>query len=171
MGTRPAGPLVEERKHKLDGRTLIYPCVGLELGPGRAVLCYRIDRDTEVADGALHLPAGTCTYAVFWTDRPYNVYHWCDARGETIAYYCNAATETEVAPEAVEWLDLEADVLITPDRCPRVLDLEEVPAHLAPAHHAALGLALSRLARDGVAIAHEADALTAPHRAQGGRGR
>jgi predicted RNA-binding protein associated with RNAse of E/G family len=156
------GPAVEERKRKLDGRVLRYPCVGLEVAPERAVLGHVLTRTVEL-HGIL-LPAGTCTYGVFWSARPYNVYQWVDPGGVTLALYCNAATDTRIGPEAVEWLDLEVDVLLTPDGRVRVVDEHEVPTDLAPEHRRALRAALGLL-RAAEAVAAEVEAITRRYRA------
>ncbi len=147
-----------ELKRKLDGRTMRYACEPVEMGPAFAMLLYRHPVALSLAGVAI--PAGSRSYGLYWTDRPYNVYHWVAAEGETLACYCNAATETRIAPASVEWLDLEADVLITPDGRGRVLDLEEVPDELSPPHRAALAGALRALA-DGPAVLAEARTLTA----------
>ena len=150
-----------EIKRKLDGRVLRYACRGLELGPARAILLYRHGRSLDL--GGITVPAGARSFGLYWPDRPYNIYHWVDARGATLACYCNAATETRLTVEGVDWLDLEADVLIAPDGSSQVLDLDEVPADLSLARRAALEAALQALG-DGAAVLAEAEACTAPHR-------
>ena len=136
---------VEERKRKLDGRVLRYPCEALEINGERAVLLYRTTRPVDLA--GVPIPAGTLSYGVYWTDRPFNVYRWVDPPGTVLAYYFNVATETRIGPDAVEWLDLEVDVLVTPDGRVQVLDEDEVPADLAPRYRAVLDEAVARLRR------------------------
>lgn len=157
---RGAAP-VEERKRKLDGRVLCYPCEGLERATGRAVLRYRMPRAVDLAGGAVRVPADAVSYGVYWTDRPYNVYRWVDAAGRTLAWYCNAACETVISPDAVEWLDLEVDVLVTPDMRVRVLDAEELPADLSPPRREALNAAVAHLTRHAPQVVREVDAITA----------
>lgn len=111
-----APPWTVERKRKLDGRAITYRCRRLAWGPGFALLHYRHRVAVVVAAGAIRLPPGTDTYALYWSDRAYNVYHWCDPAGRTLGFYCNAATETVVHAASVEWLDLDVDVLIVPRR-------------------------------------------------------
>lgn len=158
--------IVEERKRKLDGRVLRYRCVALQMSPERAVLLYRTVRPADV--GGVHVPAGSVSYGVYWADRPYNVYHFVGAAGTTLAYYCNAATDTRIAADVVDWVDLEADVVITPDGRARVLDMELVPADLAPERRTALDRALSALGRVPEVVA-EVETCTAPFRAGGAR--
>lgn len=162
MGVR----VVEERKRKLDGRVLRYRCEALRLTPGQAVLLYRTPAAVVLA-GVL-VPAGSLSFGVYWTDRPYNVYHFTDPAGETILYYCNAAAETAIAEDVLEWLDLEADVVIRRDGSWEVLDLDQVPPNLTPAHRAALDAALAELARVPLVVA-AADAASGPFRGAGDR--
>jgi len=152
----------EERKRKLDGRVLRYRCRALEVTPGRAVLLYRLEQAVDLP--GLHIPANAVSYGVYWPDRPYNVYHWVDAGGLTLGYYCNVATDTQITDHAVDWLDLEADVLITPGGGVQVLDLDEVPADLTPEHRAVLETALAAL-REPAAVVGLVESLTSALRA------
>ncbi len=150
--------VVEERKRKLDGRTLSYPCEALEMTTDFALLLYRLPQAVDLA--GVCLPAGARSFGLYWSERPYNVYHWVDAAGRWLGDYCNAATETRLGPRAVEWLDLEADVFITPDGRVAVLDLDEVPADLSAPHRRALEEALAALAAPA-ALVREVAARTA----------
>lgn len=152
------GSWVTETKRKLDGRRMEFRCRAVALDHSRAVLLYR--HPDAVVLGGVRLPAGTRSVGLFWTDRPYNVYHWVDAAGRTLVCYCNAATETRIGPSGVDWLDLEADVVITPDGRAEVLDLDLVPADLGAAHRRALDEALRQLSA-GAAVLAEARAVTA----------
>lgn len=120
---------VIERKTRLDGTSEEFVCDVLELLPGkRAVLHLRLDHDWDVA-GVLTVPAGTSTYAHYWIDRPYNVYHWVNA-GRTLAYYVNIADEVTIQSDLVAYRDLVLDVLIRPSGALEVLDEDELPADL-----------------------------------------
>lgn len=120
---------VLEVKRRLDGSVRTYPCEAVEIAGDRAVLLYRLPGPGRVAD--LALPAGTVTMAYYWTDRPYNVYHWIAAAGGTLAYYFNLSGPVRIGRERLEWEDLEVDVLVTPDGRVRVLDEDAVPADAA----------------------------------------
>lgn len=116
---------VLEVKRRLDGSVRTYPCEAVEIAGDRAVLLYRLSGPGRVAD--LALPAGTVTMAYYWTDRPYNVYHWIAPAGDTLAYYFNLSGPVHIGRERLEWEDLEVDVLVTPDGRVRVLDEDAVP--------------------------------------------
>jgi predicted RNA-binding protein associated with RNAse of E/G family len=88
-----------------------------------------------IAPAAMHvhgveLPAGTVSVGHFWTDRPYNVYHWLRADRTTVGYYFNLADRTTWTAERLDWRDLTLDVLATPEGRVDLLDEDELPALL-----------------------------------------
>lgn len=122
---------MKEIKHKLNGERMQFECRLLERSERHAVLLYRIPEGVQV--GGLALPAGTTTYAHYWTDRPFNVYHWVAPDGNTLAYYVNLGDTVAFREDEVEWRDLAVDILRTPDGRTQVLDtdeLEDVPPGL-----------------------------------------
>jgi predicted RNA-binding protein associated with RNAse of E/G family len=139
---RQTSTTIIERKTRLDGSAEDYVCDVLTLEPGRhAILRYVLDRDWVIGGGVLHVPKGTSTISHYWTDRPYNVYHWL-VGGRTLAYYCNIVGKTTIAPEIVEYEDLVVDVLLKTSGAADVLDEDELPDDLAPAHRIAVAKAL-----------------------------
>jgi predicted RNA-binding protein associated with RNAse of E/G family len=120
---------VLEVKRRLDGSVRTYPCEAAEIAADRAVLLYRLPGQGRVAD--LVLPPGTLTVAYYWTERPYNVYHWMAPSGETLAYYFTLSGPVRIGPDRLEWEDLEVDVLVTPDGRIQILDEDAVPASAA----------------------------------------
>jgi predicted RNA-binding protein associated with RNAse of E/G family len=118
-----AGTPIKEVKHTLAGDRQEFVCRLLERSAGRAVLLYPIVQGRRIAD--VLIPDNSVTYAYYWSDRPYNVYHWVAADGRTIAYYVNLAGRVTIRQDAVEWDDLAVDLLITPDGAIRVLDEDE----------------------------------------------
>ena len=120
-------PSILEIKHTLDGREKRFACHLLSGGGQhrRAVVLF-------VSAGAMHvdgidLPPGTVTLGYFWCDRPYNAYHWMNARGETIGVYFNLSDRTHIGDGVLEWRDLAVDVLTTPSGRVDVLDEDELP--------------------------------------------
>lgn len=135
-----------EIKHRLDGERVTYPATLLDRGPGFAAILYVLPRETAVED--LRLPPGTLTVAYYWEDRPYNLYHWIDPRGSTLAFYFNLSRGTAVRDREVEWHDLAVDVLVTPDGTARVLDEHEVPPDLPAEVREAVSSAREAVLRD-----------------------
>jgi protein associated with RNAse G/E len=113
-----------ELKHRFDGRIQTFPCHLLARQDDAAVLFYLLSRAGEVA--TLRLEAGLRTIAYFWTTRAYNIYHWLTPGGATVGFYFNAARDTALYPDRVEWTDLELDLLVLPDRQTAWIDEEEV---------------------------------------------
>lgn len=141
MGSRTHAPITE-RKARLDGTVVEYPCEALVVEPGRrAVVRYVTDRDRHLEGTDLVLRAGTVTIGHFWTGRPYNVYHWL-AHGRTLAFYVSIATDTTIDREAIAYTDLVVDVLLRPSAAIEVLDEEELPPDLDPRHRLAIAKAL-----------------------------
>jgi predicted RNA-binding protein associated with RNAse of E/G family len=118
------GTPIKEIKHTLAGERQEFVCRLLERSPDRTVLLYPITQGRRVAD--VLIPDNSVTYAYYWTDRPYNVYHWVDEAGRTVAYYINLASNVTFRADAVEWHDLAVDLLITPDGAIRILDEADV---------------------------------------------
>jgi len=142
-------PEILEIKHALGGRRREFHCRVLEQrGAASVVVLYVLDAPWQVSD--LCLPAGTVTFGHFWSDRPYNVYHWMAPDGRTLGHYVNLATETRIAPGRLEWRDLTVDILLRPGAAPEVLDEAELPADLDPG----LGHEIAR-AKNQVLASHE----------------
>ncbi len=147
-----------EVKRTLDGGVHTFRCTAAGVTPHRAVLLYTISRGRRIAD--VDLPAGTVTVAYYWTDRPYNVYHWVAPSGETLAWYFNASGPVRIGDGRVEWEDLEVDVLVTPDGRVQVLDEERLPADLAASRRAEIAAARRRILDDHRAVTREVEAAS-----------
>ncbi len=137
-----------------------FACEALLLEPAkRAVLRYVLDREWTVGDPPLHLRPGMLTIAHYWIDRPYNVYHWLDA-GRTLAYYGNVGETTEITQAVVAYTDLVVDVLLHPSGATEILDEDELPAHLEPAHRLTIAKALEALITNPRRLAAEIERET-----------
>jgi predicted RNA-binding protein associated with RNAse of E/G family len=124
------------------------------------VLRYPVDREWVIAGGAIVVPKGAVTIGHYWADRPYNVYHWL-VGGSTLAYYCNIATQTVISPELVGYTDLVVDVVLRPSGAADVLDEDELPEDLAPAHRSQIAKALEVLIANPRFLMREIEAETA----------
>jgi predicted RNA-binding protein associated with RNAse of E/G family len=134
---------VIERKTRFDGSVQEFACQALLIEPAkRAVIRYELDRDWHV--GGLVFPKGGYTAGHFWTDRPYNVYHWLNA-GKTLGYYFNVGLVDEISEKRVAWRDLIIDVLVKPDGAIDILDEDEVPADLPAEHRRTIAQALEQI--------------------------
>ena len=141
MKGRSRAPITE-RKTRLDGSVVEYACEALVVEPGRrAVVRYVTEQDRPVEGTDLVLQKGTVTIGHFWTDRPYNVYHWLE-RGRTIALYVNIATDTTIEPGTIAYRDLVVDILIRPSGAIEVLDEDDLPPSIEPRYRLAIAKAL-----------------------------
>jgi hypothetical protein len=149
-------PAVTEIKRTLAGAEKRFECRLLAGGAGHVVLLWIAPEPMRVQD--VELPAGTVTFAHYWSDRPYNVYHWMDRTGKTLGYYFNIADETRIEPALVSWRDLVVDVLIRPGGKPEVLDRHELPADLPDEVRATIETGVGALLEDSDRVLREIDA-------------
>ncbi|MDX2021802.1 MAG: DUF402 domain-containing protein [Deltaproteobacteria bacterium] len=119
---------IVETKITLQGQHKVFTCQRLDGNETNVTVLFISDRPMRVAD--IDLPTGTVTFGHFWRDRLYNVYHWLTPTGTTLAHYFNIAHETTISADALQWHDLELDVLCRPGASPEVLDEDELPPDL-----------------------------------------
>jgi predicted RNA-binding protein associated with RNAse of E/G family len=134
---------VIERKTLFDGSVQEFPCRALVVEPPtHAVIRYDLDRDWHV--GGMVFPKGGYTAGHFWSDRPYNVYHWFEGH-RTLAYYFNVGLVDRISETEVAWRDLIIDVLVKPDGALDILDEDEVPPDLPAEHRRTIAQALEQI--------------------------
>lgn len=157
---RQTSAAIIERKIRLDGSVSEYHCERLALEVRRrAVLRYVMDREWVIGDTGVVLRPGQITIAHYWSDRPYNVYHWLDGV-RTIAYYCNVASDTMIHEDVVSYQDLVVDVLVRPSGETIVLDEEELPTDLAPARRIHIARAVETIGAGSRRLADEIERET-----------
>ena len=125
----------------------------------RALVRYVTERDRPLEGTDLVLRKGTVTVGHFWTDRPYNVYHWLDG-GKTIALYVSIATDTTITPAAIAYRDLVVDVLIRPSGALEILDEDELPPTIEPRDRLAIAKALETCITEGRRLSAEIERET-----------
>ncbi|CAM3108484.1 DUF402 domain-containing protein [Sporolactobacillus spathodeae] len=127
------GRTIVEKKVYYDGRIKEYPCLLLEANTVQAAVSYRIDANRSLYFGQkelLTIPAGSTTFAFFWTDCPYNVYQWRTKNGEYIGSYINFSKHTQIGEQLISYQDLILDLLALPDGRHYLLDEDELPEPL-----------------------------------------
>jgi predicted RNA-binding protein associated with RNAse of E/G family len=132
---------VVEHKVLLDGRRQEFSCRVIASAPGALTVLFVSDRPYQVPGLGRELPTGTVTFGHFWAERPYNVYHWMDPAGRTLAHYFNLASDTVITEGHLHWRDLTVDVLVRPGQAPQVLDEDELPGDLSPELRSAVEVA------------------------------
>jgi predicted RNA-binding protein associated with RNAse of E/G family len=154
---------ITERKTRLDGSVVEYACEPLVVEVGRrAVVRYVTERERALEGTDLVLREGTVTIGHFWTDRPYNVYHWLDG-GRTIALYVSIATDTTIEPAAIAYRDLVVDVLIRPSGAIEILDEDELPPSIEPRYRLAIAKALEACVTEAKRLLNEIERETRAH--------
>jgi len=149
---------ITEIKHTLAGERKTFDCELLHRSATRAVVIYRMPRDVQLED--IVLRRGTLSLGYFWQDRPYNAYHWIDARLDSVALYFNISDRTQIGEQSIEWRDLAVDILISPDGRCRVLDEDELPADIDARLRGYIDSARDELCRQPLSLLGEYDKLT-----------
>jgi hypothetical protein len=150
----PSRPRILEIKRTLDGREKRFDCAVLSRTPTHLTVLF-VSTEPMNVHGVV-LPAGTVTFGHFWTDRPYNVYHWLDPRsGETLGTYVNVADQTTIEDGVLAWRDLVVDVLVSPGRALSVLDEDELPGDLLPELRARIAATVATLRTSWTELAAE----------------
>ena len=140
-------PRITEVKRTVFGSEKRFQCAVLRHDGSHVVVLF-VAPEAMCVHG-IDLPAGTVTFGHFWTDRPYNVYHWLNPRtGATIGHYVNLSAHTCLSEDLLEWLDLIVDILVVPGRDPAVLDEDEVPAEADYALRSRIAQAKEAVLRD-----------------------
>lgn len=123
---------VKERKTRYDGSVAEYECRFVRQRDHELVLLYEIPQSFQmaVAGRPFRIPAGTFTVAYYWTQRPYNVYHWRTADGTYLGSYFNIVRDTVFGQGMVSYTDMIVDLMVMPDGSYTVLDQDELPEPL-----------------------------------------
>ena len=72
---------------------------------------------------------GTRSTEYYWTDRWFSVFRFLEPTGQLRNYYCNINLPAEFDGQILSFIDLDIDVLVTPDFSYRILDEDEFIAH------------------------------------------
>jgi protein associated with RNAse G/E len=121
----PVGAEVRVDSLKYDGRLHRSWTTRLARRDG-ALLVLEGSFEAEVRHGLLGIIAkGTLSTEYYWTDRWYSVFRFREPRGALRYYYCNVNRPPEFDGSLLSFVDLDIDVLVSPDFTYAVLDEEE----------------------------------------------
>lgn len=82
--------------------------------------------DTEIDHPLLgKIARGTISVEHFWTDRWYSVFRFTEPTGELRNYYCNVNAPPKLDGHVLSFVDLDIDILVTPELTYTILDEEE----------------------------------------------
>lgn len=68
---------------------------------------------------------GTISREYYWTRRWYNVFRFSEPEGRLRNYYCNIAMPPRLGSNTLDYIDLDIDLVVWPDRSTDVLDLDD----------------------------------------------
>lgn len=68
------------------------------------------------------IDAGTISYEYYWLDRWYNVFRFHHPDGRFRNYYCNINMPPRLSNGALDYVDLDLDILVDADGSYRILD-------------------------------------------------
>jgi len=121
-----------DSKNELVVRVLKYD--GVEYRRWNARLARRDDSllvlDAEFEVEVQHemlgtIARGTKTIEYYWFDRWFNVFRCLKPDGETLLYYCNVNLPPSLYEAVLSYVDLDIDILVSPNLSYEILDLEE----------------------------------------------
>jgi uncharacterized protein len=75
------------------------------------------------------IEAGTHSIEFFWTDRWYSVFRFQTPDGRLLRFYCNINTPARLDDGVLSFVDLDVDVLVSPDYSYTILDEDEFELH------------------------------------------
>jgi protein associated with RNAse G/E len=107
-----------------------WKCRLLEERPPLLVFSGEFDTNVE----HVHLGSirrGTVSHEFYWLDRWYNVFRFHEPNGRFRNYYCNIGMPPTFSSGVLEYVDLDIDVIVWPDRRVDILDREDFEANVA----------------------------------------
>ena len=119
------GKTILVRACKYDGSEhRRWPAKLTELSESLVVLDARFP-DEVVHDRLGTIAGGTHSLEYYWLDRWYNVFRFAQPNGELRNYYCNVNVPPTFDGEILSYVDLDLDILVEPDFCYQILDVED----------------------------------------------
>lgn len=115
--------IVNSRKYDQNIRRS-WMCELIEQVDPLILLLGEFDRDVE-HPGLGSIRQGTISYEYFWLDRWYNVFRFHEPDGEFRNYYCNVAMPPTFADNVLDYVDLDLDVLVWPNKKCEVVDRDD----------------------------------------------
>lgn len=94
------------------------------------VLAGEFDREIEHSHLG-KIASGTVSYEYFWPGRWYNVFRFHEPTGEFRNYYCNINLPPVISSRAVEYVDLDLDVIVDFRGNWKVVDREDFESNAA----------------------------------------
>lgn len=74
---------------------------------------------------------GTVSIEYYWTNRWYNIFRFIEPTGALRSYYCNVNTPPVFDGLTLSYVDLDIDILVSPDLSYTVVDEDEFETNAA----------------------------------------
>jgi protein associated with RNAse G/E len=88
--------------------------------------------DEDVAHPGLGpIARGTVSREYYWLDRWYNIFRFSEPDGKFRNFYCNVAMPPDVVGETLDYIDLDIDLIVWPDKTVETLDEDDFAANSA----------------------------------------
>ncbi len=117
--------MITVNSRKFDGTIRrSWQCEFVERRDSLLVFVGEFDADIQHTDLGL-IKKGTISYEYFWLDRWYNIFRFHEPAGELRNFYGNIAMPPKFENGILDYVDLDIDVLISPDFTPTILDRDE----------------------------------------------
>jgi uncharacterized protein len=137
---RKLWPPIQEEKKRYRAESSFFSCRLCEQKeyPGsdgtrakHAILYFEMVEGYANDELGIYIPKNSITFAYYWTERPYNLYHWIAPEGHTIGYYFNICDQVQIGLDGISWRDLILDVYVEKEEV-RILDEDEIPDDIEP---------------------------------------
>ncbi len=89
------------------------------------VVVGRFREDVQHDDLGL-IKEGTISFEHFWVDRWYNIFRFHEPDGQLRNYYCNITMPPTFADDVIDYVDLDLDVIVWPEKGYEVLDRDDL---------------------------------------------
>lgn len=91
---------------------------------------------------------GTVSIEYYWLDRWYNVFRFLEPDGSLRIFYCNVNMPPEFDGRVLSYVDLDMDILVSPDLSYQLLDLDEFEINAEKYKYPSEVMSQARLALD-----------------------
>jgi protein associated with RNAse G/E len=119
------GEQITVNSRKYDGKIRrTWSCELVEETEGFIVLVGEFDRDVR-HPGLGSIRRGTISYEYFWLDRWFNIFRFHEPDGSPRNFYCNVAMPPTFKNGVLDYVDLDIDVLVWPDRRYQIVDRDD----------------------------------------------
>jgi protein associated with RNAse G/E len=120
-----AGPQITVRSLKYDMQVRRTWTCELVSQTGSLAMAVGVFEEAVKHPGLGHISRGTVSHEYYWTDKWQNVFRFHEPDGRFRNFYCNVAMPAVITDDAIEYVDLDIDVVVWLDSRYEVLDRDD----------------------------------------------